>query len=96
MRKTQPGNSKFALASGSLNSYSDSITAELINKDTQHIFSFKLEAIEGSTFRILIDEKTPLRPRYKVVDALKDTPKPETYVFLMHDNFVFFLLIFSS
>ena len=44
-RKIQPGNSKFALVPGSLNTYSDSITAELRHKDNQHVFVFKLEAL---------------------------------------------------
>ncbi|XP_017478235.1 PREDICTED: neutral alpha-glucosidase AB isoform X1 [Rhagoletis zephyria] len=76
-RKVKPDNPKFALVPGTLNTYSDSITADLIHKDNKHLFSLKLEALEQSnTFRLLVDEKTPLKPRYKVQDALKSTPKP--------------------
>ncbi|XP_053948573.1 neutral alpha-glucosidase AB isoform X1 [Anastrepha ludens] len=76
-RKVKPDNSKFALVPGTLNTYSDSITADLIHKDNKHLFSLKLEALEQSnTFRLLVDEKTPLKPRYKVQDALKAPPKP--------------------
>lgn len=40
---------------------------------TLSLFYFK-----GNTFRLLIDEKAALRPRYKVEDALKGTPIPGT------------------
>lgn len=58
-----------------MNTYSDSVTADLINKENHHQFSFKLEALVGSTFRLQIDEKTPLRPRYRVEHALKRQPE---------------------
>ncbi|XP_037807600.1 neutral alpha-glucosidase AB [Lucilia sericata] len=77
-RKVQPGNSKFALVPGSMNTYSNAITADLINKDTQHLFVFKLEALVNNRFRILIDEKTPLKPRYKVEHVLIGEPQPDT------------------
>ncbi|XP_055843927.1 neutral alpha-glucosidase AB-like isoform X2 [Episyrphus balteatus] len=77
-RKVQPGNSKFVLLPGTLNTYSDSITIDLINKDTNHLFILKVEALEGDIFHVLIDEKTPLQPRYRVTDALKGTPKSGT------------------
>lgn len=32
-------------------------------------------------FRVLIDEKNPLRQRYRVTDALKGPVIPDTYVF---------------
>ncbi|XP_004521723.1 neutral alpha-glucosidase AB isoform X2 [Ceratitis capitata] len=76
-RNVKPDNTKFALVPGTLNIYSDSITADLQHKDNKHLFSLKLEGIEkGDTFRLLIDEKTPLKPRYRVVDSLKEIPKP--------------------
>ncbi|KAH8416821.1 hypothetical protein KR222_005999, partial [Zaprionus bogoriensis] len=74
-RKVQSSGSKYALIPGTLNSYSDSLTADLINKENHHQFSFKLEALVGSTFRLQIDEKTPLRPRYRVEHALKGQPQ---------------------
>ncbi|XP_037936994.1 neutral alpha-glucosidase AB-like [Teleopsis dalmanni] len=86
VRKLQPGNSKFALVPGTLNTYSDSVTADIIHKDNQHLFVFKLEALQGNTFRVLIDEKSPLRPRYKVEHALKDTPRPGTIKVLNEDG----------
>ncbi|XP_039959611.1 neutral alpha-glucosidase AB isoform X2 [Bactrocera tryoni] len=76
-RNVKPDNPKFALLPGTLNTYSDSITAELQHKDNKHIFTLKIEALElGNTFRLLVDEKNPLKPRYRVTDALKSAPKP--------------------
>ncbi|XP_055374971.1 neutral alpha-glucosidase AB [Condylostylus longicornis] len=77
LRGVTPGSSPYALVAGSLNTYSDSVVADLINKETNHLFTFKLEAIKSNTFRLLIDEKTPLKPRYKVTDALKGNPLPD-------------------
>uniref|UniRef100_A0A1B0AK62 Glucosidase II subunit alpha n=1 Tax=Glossina pallidipes TaxID=7398 RepID=A0A1B0AK62_GLOPL len=76
-RKIAPGNSKFALVPGSMNTYSNAITVDLINKDTQHLYVVKLEALVNNSYRLIIDEKTPLRPRYKVTHALVAEPQPE-------------------
>ncbi|EDV47634.1 neutral alpha-glucosidase AB [Drosophila erecta] len=70
-RKIQGSGSKYALIPGTLNTYADSLTADLVNKENHHQFAFKLEALKGSTFRLQIDEKQPLRPRYRVENALK-------------------------
>eukprot|EP00099_Drosophila_melanogaster_P024123 NP_652145.1 glucosidase 2 alpha subunit, isoform B [Drosophila melanogaster] len=70
-RKIQGSGSKYALIPGTLNTYADSLTADLVNKENHHQFAFKLEALVGSTFRLQIDEKQPLRPRYRVEHALK-------------------------
>ncbi|XP_017085755.1 neutral alpha-glucosidase AB [Drosophila eugracilis] len=74
-RKVQSAGSKYALIPGTLNTYADSLTADLVNKENHHQFAFKLEALEGSTFRLQIDEKQPLRPRYRVEHALKGQPQ---------------------
>lgn len=70
-RKVQPGNSQFQLVPGTLNTYSSSITADIVNKENDHLFVLKLAAIKDNTFNVNIDEKTPLKQRYRVVDALK-------------------------
>ncbi|KAH8380931.1 hypothetical protein KR200_000793 [Drosophila serrata] len=74
-RKVQSTGSKYALIPGTLNTYADSLTADLVNKENHHQFAFKLEALVGSTFRLQIDEKQPLRPRYRVEHALKGQPQ---------------------
>ncbi|XP_013107527.2 neutral alpha-glucosidase AB [Stomoxys calcitrans] len=85
-RKIQPGNSKFALVPGSMNTYSNSITADLINKDTHHLYVLKLEALVNNKFRLLIDEKTPLKPRYKVEHVLIGEPQSETLTVVKEDK----------
>ncbi|XP_011184104.1 neutral alpha-glucosidase AB isoform X2 [Zeugodacus cucurbitae] len=75
-RNVKPNNSKFALLPGTLNIYADSVTAELQHKINKHVFTLKIEALEDNTFRLLVDEKTPLKSRYRVTDALKSAPKP--------------------
>lgn len=104
-RSIQPDDSPYDLVAGSLNIYSDSITADLINRETGHLYSFKLEGVKVSikeiidhnfksqlynfysivhsiqqhdVFRVLIDEKTPLKARYRVKDALKGPVEPDT------------------
>lgn len=59
------------MVADSLNTYSDSVTAELVNADNDHRFVLKVAALKDNTFHVLIDEKQPLRPRYRVQDALK-------------------------
>lgn len=81
-RKVQPGNSQFQLVPGTLNSYSNSITADVINNENNHLFALKLEALKDNTFHLLVDEKAPLRPRYRVTDALKGPTTPDTYLFV--------------
>lgn len=58
-----------------MNTYADSLTADLVNKENHHQFAFKLEALVGSSFRLQIDEKQPLKPRYRVEHALKGQPQ---------------------
>ncbi|XP_070495450.1 neutral alpha-glucosidase AB [Chironomus tepperi] len=53
------------------------INVDLSNKHNGQIFVLKLEGIKGNTFHFEIDEKSPLKPRYRVVDALKGEPKYE-------------------
>lgn len=73
-RKIEGGNSKFALKPASLNTYKGSITLDVVNKETKHEFILKLTALVDNTFRVTIDEKTPLRPRYRVEHALQKEP----------------------
>lgn len=44
-RKEQPGISKFAFVPGTMNTYSNAIIADLINKDTQHLYVLKFQAL---------------------------------------------------
>lgn len=62
----------------SLNTYVDSVTAELVNKDNDHLFELKVTALKDNTFHVVIDEKTPIKPRYRVQDALKGPVQSDT------------------
>lgn len=42
----QPNNSPYQLVPATLNTYSDSITADILNKENNHLFVFKLEALK--------------------------------------------------
>lgn len=53
-RKVAPGNSQFELVASSVNTYSDSITADLQNKENGHAFSFKLQALKVCIRRTFI------------------------------------------
>ncbi|CAO1407451.1 unnamed protein product [Diamesa hyperborea] len=77
-RRVQAGNTQYEIVSNSLNTYANYITTEIVNNENDHRFIFKLEALKGNTFHFEIDEKTPLSPRYRVVDALKQDPSYET------------------
>lgn len=70
-RKVEPGNSVFEVVPGTVQTFRDHVNVDLINRENQHQFVLKLESVQGNTFHLEIDEKTPLQPRYRVVDALK-------------------------
>lgn len=62
----------FEVIPGTVQTFKDHVTVDLINRENQHQFILKLESVlGGNSFHLEIDEKTPLKPRYRVVDALK-------------------------
>lgn len=67
----EPGNSVFEVVPGTVQTFRDHVTVELLNRENRHPFILKLESVQGNTFHLEIDEKAPLKPRYRVVDALK-------------------------
>lgn len=77
-RKVQPGASPFGIVPGTLNTYSDSVTVDLQNADNGVFFVLKVAALLDSTFHVVIEEKSPLKPRYRVTDSLKEPVKPDT------------------
>lgn len=48
---------------------------ELFNKDTGINYLVKLTALKDSTFRLHINERSPLHPRYEVEHALSNYPQ---------------------
>lgn len=77
-RKVQAGNSPYDIISNTLNTYANYITLDILNKENSHVFVMKLEALKGNTFHFEIDEKAPLKPRYRVTDALHKNPLYES------------------
>lgn len=65
----------FEVVPGTVQTFRDHVTVELINRENQHAFALKLESVLGNTFHLEIDEKAPLKARYRVVDALKEPAK---------------------
>ncbi|XP_055843079.1 neutral alpha-glucosidase AB-like [Episyrphus balteatus] len=74
-RKDTPGSSKFAIVSDTLKSFDDFVELDLVNKANDHLFVLRLEALESNKFRVQIDEKNPLKARYRVKDALQPSLK---------------------
>lgn len=50
---------------------SEQLVVDLINTENSKIFALKVTAVKDNTFRLEIDEKTPMKARYRVEDALK-------------------------
>lgn len=74
----QPDNSPFHVVPATLNTYSDSVTVDLVNADNGVLFVLKVAALKDNTFQVVVEEKTPLKPRYRVQDALKGPLQPDT------------------
>lgn len=72
----QPGISQFQLVPSTLqgSANSEAVTIDLINMANNQLFVVKLTAVKDDKFHVEIDEKAPLKARYRVDDALKDTP----------------------
>lgn len=51
------------------------ITIELFNKDTGVHYVAKLTSLKDSMFRLHINEKNPLHPRYETEYSLQDQPQ---------------------
>lgn len=75
----------FEVTPGSVQTFRDHVTVDLINRENEHQFVLKLESVQGNTFHLEIDEKAPLSPRYRVIDALKG-PVPTTPVQVVKGN----------
>lgn len=56
------------------------MTVDIINNENQQTFVLKLEALEDNSFHYEIDEKAPLKQRYRVTEALLQNPS----VIVMH------------
>lgn len=47
---------------------------DVVNKRTGAVLGAEIFALQGNMFRLKIDEKNPIRPRYKVTGSLVGEP----------------------
>ncbi|KAK0168914.1 hypothetical protein PV327_002670 [Microctonus hyperodae] len=73
-RKVEAGKSPYQLLSNTISQNYSTLFAELFNKDTGVYYVLQLTALEENTFRLHINEKNPLKPRYEVEHALQGVP----------------------
>lgn len=71
----EPGKTPYQLLPDTLVQNESMITVDLFNKDTGVSYVVQLTTLKESTFRLHINEKNPLHPRYKNEYALYDQPQ---------------------
>lgn len=81
-RTLQPGTSDFQLVANTKVSTDSSVELNVINSANNHLFLLKVVALESGTFRVQIDEKNPLKTRYRIQDALQAEPTVTKYLAL--------------
>ncbi|NP_001153434.1 alpha glucosidase II alpha subunit-like precursor [Nasonia vitripennis] len=74
-RKVEPGKTAYELLPNTVAHNESTLYIELYNKDTGVHYNVELTALKGNLFRLLINEKNPLHPRYQVEYALQDHPQ---------------------
>lgn len=73
------GPSQYEVLSDTLLVEGNRMSVDIRNNESQHLFVLKLGAVRGANVRdniyhFEIDEKSPMRPRYRVTESLKDDP----------------------
>ena len=74
-RKVEPGKTPYELLPNTVSYNQTTLNADLFNKDTGILYILKLTALRDNTFRLYINEKAPLHPRYEVELALQAEPQ---------------------
>ncbi|KAH0541134.1 neutral alpha-glucosidase AB [Cotesia glomerata] len=74
-RGVQPGKTPYELLRESIDKNDSILHGILFNKDTGKPYILQLTALEDNTFRLFINEKEPLKPRYEVEYALQGAPR---------------------
>ncbi|XP_014206129.1 neutral alpha-glucosidase AB isoform X2 [Copidosoma floridanum] len=74
-RKVEPGKTPYELLPDTLSHKESTLHIELYNKVTGVYYRLELTALKNDLFRLYINEKSPLHPRYEVEYALKDHPQ---------------------
>lgn len=71
-RKMEAGKTPYELLPETTTSNDTTLYSELFNNDTGVVYTLHLIALKNYNFRLKINEKSPLRPRYEVQYVLKD------------------------
>ncbi|XP_012259626.2 neutral alpha-glucosidase AB [Athalia rosae] len=74
-RKVEPGKTPYKLLD-TVEIGETEFNGELFNKDTGVFYTLRLTGLADNTFRVQINEKNPLHPRYEVQGALQGDPVP--------------------
>ncbi|XP_035721940.1 neutral alpha-glucosidase AB-like [Vespa mandarinia] len=74
-KKVEPGKTPYQLQPNTVAHNESTLTADLFNKDTGVFYLLKLTVLKDHTFRLHINEKNPLHPRYEVEYSLQDQPQ---------------------
>lgn len=78
-RTLQPGTSAFQLVANTKTTTTTSVQLDVINSANNQLFVLTVVALESETIRVQIDEKTPIKARYRIQDALQGEPKTTKY-----------------
>jgi len=65
-----PGDSAYSVQAGTVNLQANAVTMDVLNKNNNVLLAVTITALEGSTARVRIEEKTPLKPRYEVKEVV--------------------------
>lgn len=74
-KKVEPGKTPYQLQPETVAHNESTLTVDLFNKDTGVFYLLKLTVLKDHTFRLHINEKNPLHPRYEVEHCLQDQPQ---------------------
>ena len=73
-RKVEPGKTSYELLPNTVAHNESTLYIELYNKDTGIYYKVQVTALKDNLFRLHINEKSPIHPRYEVEYALQNHP----------------------
>jgi alpha 1,3-glucosidase len=78
----EPGKTAYELLLNTVTHNDSTLYVELYNKDTGIFYKVELTSLKNDLFRLHINEKSPLYPRYEVEYALQNHPQVSTLILL--------------
>lgn len=78
-RKVESGKTPYQLLTNSFVPHESRVLVDLLNKDTGVTYELQFSVLKDSTFRLHINEKNPLHPRYESKYALHDQPQRDQF-----------------